>query len=153
MRILPRGFTLIELTIVLALIALLLTIAVPRYFHALDNGKAAVQRQNLAVMRDAIDKFYGDIGRYPDQLDDLVTKRYLRAIPVDPMTDKPNWTVIEPEDTTLGRVYDVVSATATQSTAAASAQARPRQDGAATAPETSANPTAAGQTRGAANAK
>ena len=105
-----RGFTLIELTIVLALVALLLTIAVPRYFHSLENGKLAVQRQNLAVMRDALDKFYGDQGKYPDDLDDLVKKKYLRAIPVDPITELPNWTVVPPEDTTLGRVYDVRSA-------------------------------------------
>ena len=104
------GFTLIELTIVLALIALLLTIAVPRYFHAVDHGKAAVQRQNLAVMRDAIDKFYGDLGRYPDELDDLVKKKYLRTIPIDPITEKPDWNVVAPEDQKLGRVYDVVSA-------------------------------------------
>ena len=106
-----RGFTLIELTIVLALIALLLTIAVPRYFHALDSGKLAVQRQNLSAVRDAIDKFYGDLGHYPDELDDLVKKKYLRSIPVDPMTEKPNWTVVPPEDPTLGRVFDVLSAT------------------------------------------
>jgi general secretion pathway protein G len=106
-----RGFTLIELTIVLALVALLLTIAVPRYFHALDSGKAAVQRQNLATMRDAIDKYFGDLGKYPDDLDDLVRKKYLRSIPVDPLTDKPNWTVVAPDDPTLGRVYDVLSAT------------------------------------------
>jgi general secretion pathway protein G len=114
MKAFARGFTLIELTIVLALIALLLTIAVPRYFHALDNGKSAVQRQNLAALRDAIDKFYGDLGRYPDELDDLVKKKYLRSIPIDPFTEKPNWTVLAPEDPTLGRVYDVVSATASQ---------------------------------------
>jgi len=105
-----RGFTLIELTIVLALIALLLTIAVPRYFHSLDNGKISVQRQNLAAIRDALDKFYGDQGKYPDDLADLVTKKYLRAIPVDPITGLPNWTVVPPEDTTQGRVYDVRSA-------------------------------------------
>ena len=100
----------IELTIVLALVALLLTIAVPRYFHSLENGKLSVQRQNLAVMRDALDKFYGDQGKYPDDLDDLVKKKYLRAIPIDPITELPNWAVVPPDDTTLGRVYDVRSA-------------------------------------------
>jgi len=105
-----RAFTLIELTIVLALVALLLTIAVPRYFHTVDNGRFSVQQQNLAAIRDALDKFYGDQGKYPDALDDLVTKRYLRAVPVDPLTQLPNWTVIPPEDATQGRVYDVRSA-------------------------------------------
>jgi general secretion pathway protein G len=123
MKSLSRGFTLIELTIVLALVALLLTIAVPRYFHVLDNGKAAVQRQNLATMRDAIDKFYGDLGRYPDELDELVRKKYLRSIPVDPLTDKPNWTVVAPDDPTLGQVYDVVSA-ATQAAEARAGAAK-----------------------------
>ncbi len=104
------GFTLIELSIVLALIALLVTIAVPRYFHAIDNGKRSVQRQNLATMRDAIDKFYGDVGRYPDTLDELVRRRYLRAIPPDPITDKSDWVVVAPDDPTQGAVYDVKSA-------------------------------------------
>lgn len=105
------GFTLIELTIVLGLVALLLTIAVPRYFHSIENGKLSVQRQNLAAIRDALDKFYGDQGKYPEDLDELVKKKYLRAVPVDPVTQLPNWTVIAPEDTQLGRVYDVRSAT------------------------------------------
>jgi general secretion pathway protein G len=116
MKFFARAFTLIELTIVLALIALLLTIAVPRYFHAVDNGKRSVQRQNLAVMRDAIDKYYGDVGSYPEELEDLVKKRYLRAIPVDPITEKADWKVIAPEDQTLGRVYDVVSTAASPPT-------------------------------------
>jgi general secretion pathway protein G len=105
-----RGFTLIELTVVLALIALLLTIAGPRYFHTLDNGRLSVQRQNIAALRDAIDKFHGDQGRYPDTLDELVHKRYLRAIPVDPVTERSDWTVVPPQDSLGGGVYDVRSA-------------------------------------------
>jgi general secretion pathway protein G len=120
----PRGFTLIELTIVLALVALLLTIAVPRYFHTIENGKLTVQRQNLTAIRDAIDKFYGDQGKYPDELADLVKKKYLRAIPVDPITEMPNWAVVAPEDTAQGRVYDVRSATQ-QADEAAPAAPRP----------------------------
>jgi general secretion pathway protein G len=102
-----RGFTLIEMLVVMTLVALLLTLAVPRYFHSLDNGRANVQRQNVATIRDAIDKFYGDLGRYPDTLDELVAKRYLRQIPLDPVSELPNWVVVAPADTTLGNVYDI----------------------------------------------
>jgi len=59
------GFTLIELMVVMVLIALLLTIAVPRYFGTIDSGKLSVQRQNISAIRDAIDKYYGDQGKYP----------------------------------------------------------------------------------------
>lgn len=102
-----RGFTLIEMLVVMTLIALLLTLAVPRYFAALDNGRARVQRQNVATLRDAIDKFYADQGRYPDALDELVGKHYLRQIPLDPVSEAANWVVIAPTDPSLGNVYDV----------------------------------------------
>jgi general secretion pathway protein G len=102
-----RAFTLIEMLVVMTLIALLLTLAVPRYFHSLDAGRVNVQRQNLATLRDAIDKFYGDLGRYPESLDELVSKRYLRQVPLDPVSDSINWIVVAPADTTLGSVFDV----------------------------------------------
>lgn len=105
-----QGFTLIELMVVMVTIALLLTLAVPRYFHAIDHGKLSVQRQNIATIRDAIDKFYGDQARYPETLEDLVQAKYLRSIPVDPLTEAPNWIVIAPHDPTLGAVFDVRSA-------------------------------------------
>lgn len=101
----------IELIVVMAVIGLLLSIAVPRYLTALDRGKAQVQQQNLALMREAIDKFYGDNGRYPDALEDLVDKRYLRAIPIDPITEAADWVTVAPTDSKQGgRVYDVQSA-------------------------------------------
>jgi general secretion pathway protein G len=109
-RIAAHGFTLIELVIVMATIALLLTLAVPRYFQTIDNGKVNVQRQNIATIRDAIDKFYGDQARYPKSLEELVQLRYLRAVPVDPLTDTPDWIVIAPQDPTMGAVFDVRSA-------------------------------------------
>jgi general secretion pathway protein G len=106
----PHGFTLIEMMVVMTLIALLLTLAVPRYYSALDNARLSVQRQNLATIRDAIDKFYGDKGKYPDSLEDLVAKHYLRNVPVDPVAESINWVVIAPQDAELGAVYDVKAA-------------------------------------------
>ncbi len=105
-----RGFTLVELLVVMSIIALLMSIAVPRYFHSTDKAREAVLKQNLAQMRDAIDKFYGDRGRYPDNLDDLVARKYLRKIPPDPITDSPqSWVVVPPDETGHGGVYDVRS--------------------------------------------
>lgn len=104
------GFTLIELLVVMAIIATLLTLAVPRYFGSVDRSKEAVLRQNLATMRDSLDKYYGDTGRYPDSLDDLVSKKYLRSIPADPITESAStWVVISPTDPGKGMVYDVKS--------------------------------------------
>ena len=104
------GFTLIELMVVMVLIALLLTIAVPRYFSTIDTGKASIQRQNLSAIRDAIDKYYGDVGKYPETLQDLVDKKYLRSVPVDPITNLPNWVTVPPTDPNLTGVYDIHSA-------------------------------------------
>ncbi|WP_269153508.1 type II secretion system protein [Ralstonia solanacearum] len=101
------GFTLIELVVVMAIIGLLLTLALPRYFHSIERGRAQVQQQNLAVIRDAIDKYYGDNGQYPDTLDDLVAKRYLRGIPVDPVNGSAAWSVVPPPDTSKTGIYDV----------------------------------------------
>src|SRR6476620_1199846 len=84
---LKAGFTLVELLVVMAIIATLLTLAVPRFFGSVDKSKEAVLKQDLATLRDSVDKYYGDIGRYPDSLDDLVSKRYLRNVPVDPITE------------------------------------------------------------------
>jgi general secretion pathway protein G len=101
------GFTLIELLVVMSLIALLLTLAVPRYFSTLDRARVNVQRQNVATLRDAIDKFFGDQGRYPESLDELVARRYLRSVPIDPVSEAANWIVVAPQDPTMGAVYDV----------------------------------------------
>ena len=94
----------------MATIALLLTLALPRYFHAVDLGKQNVQRQNIATLRDAIDKFFGDQARYPDSLEELVEKRYLRSVPIDPLTQLPDWKSVPPKDNSPGSVYDVRSA-------------------------------------------
>lgn len=106
-----RGFTLIELLVVMSIIALLLTIAVPRYFHSIDRAKEAVLRENLVQMRDAIDKYYGDRGRYPAKIEDLVEYKYLRRIPPDPITESAtSWIAVPPPETQeAGGVYDVKS--------------------------------------------
>jgi general secretion pathway protein G len=106
-----RGFSMIELMVALAILATILSIAAPRYFNNIDGTKENVLREDLYVMRDAIDKYFSDNGKYPDALDDLVTKKYLRAIPVDPLTQSSkSWVVTAPTDASLGVVYDVHSA-------------------------------------------
>src|SRR5688572_27797274 len=87
-RKMKAGFTLIELLVVLAIIATLLTIAVPRYYASLDRSKEAVLKENLYQMRDAIGKYYADKGKYPESLDALATDQYLRKLPLDPITDR-----------------------------------------------------------------
>ncbi|MEH6459743.1 type II secretion system protein [Chitinimonas sp. JJ19] len=105
-----QGFTIIELLVAMAIIATLLSLAAPKYFNNLERTKEAVLRENLYLMRDAIDKYYTDKGTYPKELNDLVKERYLRAIPIDPFTESAaGWKSVAPEDTTLGGVYDVRS--------------------------------------------
>ena len=104
------GFTLIELMVVLAVIATLLAIAVPRYFASLEKSREAVLHQDLALLRETLDKYYGDKGKYPDAIDDLVNSKYLRSVPVDPITDSnATWVSIPPEPPEIGGVYDVRS--------------------------------------------
>lgn len=104
------GFTLIELMVVLAIIATLLSLIAPRYFHSVDKSKEAALRADLNGMRDAIDKYYGDLGKYPATLDDLVARRYLRKIPPDPITGSDKtWILIPPDDLEKGAIYDVRS--------------------------------------------
>jgi general secretion pathway protein G len=96
----PRGFTLIELMVVLTIVGLLLSVAVPRYFHSVQRSKENVLRANLVTTRDALDKYVGDNGRYPDALDQLVERRYLRALPYDPITDSNATWVLVPSQRT-----------------------------------------------------
>jgi general secretion pathway protein G len=111
LRLRQHAFTLIELIIVLAILALLITIAVPRYFAHIERAKEATLKQDLSVMRDAIDKFHGDKGRYPDSLDELVALRYIRSVPVDPITESVStWKLVPPTDSEAkGAMYDVKS--------------------------------------------
>jgi general secretion pathway protein G len=105
-----NGFTMIELLVTLAILGFLVALAAPRYFGNLDRAKEDVLREDLYVLRDAIDKFYSDRNRYPDKLDDLVSERYLRKLPIDPFTQSANsWVVVPPSDPSLGAVADVRS--------------------------------------------
>lgn len=109
-RLSRRGFTLIELLVVMALIGMLLSLALPRYFGNVDKARESVLRQNLAQMRDAIDKYMGDNGRYPESLDELIAKRYLRKVPADPITERADtWIIVPPERNDAGKVFDVRS--------------------------------------------
>jgi len=105
-----EGFTLIELLIVLAIVAVLLTIAVPRYYASLDRSKEAVLKENLYQLRDAIGKYYADKGKYPQTLESLASDKYLRKVPLDPITDSAStWLVVSPEDPQKSGVFDVRS--------------------------------------------
>ena len=104
------GFTLIELLAVLAIVATLLTLALPRYFKSVDRSKEAVLKENLYQMRDAIGKYYADKGKYPESIEALASEQYLRKVPLDPITESTSsWVVVEPPDPQKGGVYDVKS--------------------------------------------
>jgi general secretion pathway protein G len=109
-RTVRGGFTLIELIVVMSIIATLLTIAVPRYFKSLERSKEVVLRQDLAVLRDAIDKFNADLGHKPETLANLVDHRYIRSLPVDPFTKTPDaWIATLSDDEDDPGIVDVHS--------------------------------------------
>lgn len=104
------GFTLIELLVVMAIIATLMTIAVPRYFSSLENSKETTLRSSLAAVREVLDQYYGDTGRYPESLNELVAKRYLRSLPLDPISERNDlWVLVPPPESSQGGVFDVKS--------------------------------------------
>jgi len=106
----PHGFTLIELIVVMAIIATLLSVTMPRYVHNVDKSKEVALRADLKVMREAIDKYYGDNTEYPNTLDDLVRKKYIHNIPLDPIsgTDQ-SWILVVPDSSIKGRISDIKS--------------------------------------------
>jgi len=96
----------------MAVVVALLAIGVPRYFDSAGQSKEDALRQSLHGIRDAIDKFYTDNARYPEALGDLVEKRYLRAVPIDPLTEsKETWVLVAPPEgaSVRGKVFDVKS--------------------------------------------
>ncbi|MFD2366047.1 type II secretion system protein [Pseudoduganella sp. GCM10020061] len=105
-----NGFTLIELLVVLGIVALLLTLAVPRFFPSVDSAKETILADNLRNTRIVIDQFHADTGRYPESLDELVEKRYLRSLPYDPIAGSNSaWIVEPPQEPDKGQVYNLRS--------------------------------------------
>ena len=100
----------------MSIIATLLMIAMPRYFQSLERAREATLAQDLAVMRDAIDKFSGDTGRYPESPEELVAQQYLRAVPVDPITrSAETWQFVRstnPDETGIRDVHSGADGTA-----------------------------------------
>ena len=97
--------------VVLAVLALLVSIVAPKAMGGVTRAEEAVLKQDLALMRDALDKHYADAGKYPTNLEDLVSKRYLRSIPKDPFTQSTaSWVPVPPADPKKGGVFDVHSA-------------------------------------------
>lgn len=109
MRRTRTGFTLIELLVVLGIVALLLTLAVPRFIPSVDRTRETILLDNLRNTRIVIDQFHADTGRYPESLDELVEKRYLRSLPYDPITESnATWIIEPPADADKG-VYNLRS--------------------------------------------
>jgi general secretion pathway protein G len=105
-----RGFTLIELLVVLAIVATLLSIVAPRYVHQTDRAKEAALKANLSVLRRALDEHYSDTGKYPENLSALTEQHYLRALPVDPVTNRSDsWVPVPGTDQDDKTIIDVKS--------------------------------------------
>lgn len=108
-----RGFTVIELLVVLAAIGLLLAVALPRYVQHVDAAREVALKHNLRALREAIDKYHADRGRYPESLQELVATHYLRQVPEDPITRRGDgWRTLAPAQGAGGRVQDVRSGAA-----------------------------------------
>lgn len=110
-----RGFTLIELMIVISIMLILITLAIPNFSRSVTQSREAVLRQNLFTLRSLISQYTLDKQKAPQSLEDLVQAGYLKHIPEDPMTTQPNWTVdqadtiMSPDQQGEGGIDDVHS--------------------------------------------
>jgi general secretion pathway protein G len=106
----PRGFSLIELLVVMAIIAALVAIAMPRYQATVQTARLTALKENLRVLRTSLDRYYEDKGTYPESLDALVEAKYLKAIPVDPVSESAQtWVLVDDPDGEVEGVVDVLS--------------------------------------------
>ena len=109
-----KVYTLLELMIVVAIVGILVSLAIPSFQQSAIKAKETALKQNLFTMRAVLDQYYADRGEYPENLEALVEAKYLRAIPVDPLTkSSTTWTAIyeeqeEGEDSPAG-IYDIKS--------------------------------------------
>ena len=116
---LSAGFTLLELMIVISIMMILMAVAVPLYSHHVVQAREAVLHQNLDTLRRVLEQYRLDKGQSPQSLDDLVTAGYLPKIPVDPMTNKPDWATepeefdqaVDPQQTGIGKIHSASAGT------------------------------------------
>jgi general secretion pathway protein G len=105
-----RAFTLIELLVVMTIIGLLLALALPRYFGSIDKSKETVLKENLRVTRTQLDRFFADRGRHAQSLEELVSEKYLRTVPVDPITESAEtWILVQADDPDAPGIADLHS--------------------------------------------
>jgi len=104
-----NGFTLVELLVVLVIVALLLSLVIPRYTKSITKAQESALKSDLTALRLSIDRYFADKGSYPTSLDQLVTEKYIRNIPVDPMIKENHWDVVYIQNDDQQQVYDVKS--------------------------------------------
>jgi general secretion pathway protein G len=112
---LKKGFTLVEMIVVITLMALILSITLPNYLNSIETNKEVVLKQNLSSLRLSIDQYYSDNGNYPSDLQILIEKKYIRNIPIDPTTENNSWDIIYYDENQNLGIYDVKSKNSSES--------------------------------------